>query len=73
MFTGKNLKEFREYRGWTLAQLSRTIGTSIKTLQVIEKQVKPVGINLRLALAALKHGLHPIDVEDYNEAEKKTE
>lgn len=61
VFTGKDLKEFRDSRGWTLRQMSDALGTSLKTIQVIEKEDKPVGLNLRLALAALKYGLHPIE------------
>jgi DNA-binding XRE family transcriptional regulator len=60
-FSGKDLKKFRDSRGWTLRQMSDAVGTSLKTLQVIEKEDRIVGLNLRLALAALKHGLHPIE------------
>jgi len=61
MFTGKDLKQFRESRNWTLQQMSNALGASIKTIQVIEKEDRLVSLNLRLALAALKHGIHPIE------------
>lgn len=63
MFTGKNQKEFREARGWTLRQFSEIVGVSVKTLQVVEKQDRPVPLQLRLALAAIKSGIHPIEEE----------
>ncbi|MEM9278366.1 MAG: helix-turn-helix transcriptional regulator [Pseudomonadota bacterium] len=61
MFTGKDLKEFRESRGWSLRQFSTVVGVSVKTLQVIEKQDRDVPLQLRLALAAIKAGVHPIE------------
>lgn len=61
VFTGKNLKEFREARGWPLRQFANVVGVSVKTLQVMEKQDKPVPLQLRLALAAIKEGIHPLD------------
>ena len=60
-FSGKNLKKFRESRVWTLQQMSNAVGASSKTIQVIEKEDRIVGLNLRLALAALNHGIHPIE------------
>ena len=60
-FTGKDLKQFRVNRGWTLRQMSDAVGTSLKTLQVIEKEDRAVGLQLRLALAALNNGIHPIE------------
>ena len=61
LFTGSDLRAFREARGWTLRQFSGATGVSVKTLQVIEKEDKPVPLQLRLALAALKAGIHPIE------------
>ena len=61
MFTGSDLKEFRESRDWSLRHFSTVVGVSVKTLQVIEKENKPVPLQLRLALAAIKAGVHPID------------
>ena len=61
VFHGKDLKEFRDSRGWSLRQFSVIVGVSVKTLQVIEKENKAVPLQLRLALAAVKAGIHPID------------
>ncbi len=61
MYSGKDLKEFRNSRGWSLRQFALIVGVSVKTLQVIEKEDKPVPLQLRLALAAVKSGLHPIE------------
>lgn len=61
MFSGKDLKEFRDSREWSLRQFSVVVGVSVKTLQVIEKEDKPVPLQLRLALAAIKAGVYPID------------
>ena len=61
VFSGKDLKAFRNDRGWSLRQFSLIVGVSVKTLQVIEKENKPVPLQLRLALAAVKSGIHPID------------
>lgn len=61
MFTGGDLKRFRDGRGWTLRQMSDAVGVSVKTIQVLEKDCKPIGLQLRLALASLRHGLHPIE------------
>jgi len=63
MFTGKNMREFRESRSWSLRQFSTVVGVSVKTLQVIEKQNRDVPLQLRLALSAVKEGIHPIDDE----------
>ena len=61
MFTGKHLREFRESRSWSLRQFSKIVGVSVKTLQVMEKEDKPVPLQLRLALSAIKEGIHPIE------------
>ncbi|MEM7216525.1 MAG: helix-turn-helix transcriptional regulator [Pseudomonadota bacterium] len=61
MFTGKDLRSFRDSRGWSLRQFSTIVGVSVKTLQVIEKQDREVPLQLRLALAAIKAGVHPIE------------
>ena len=61
MYSGDNLREFREERGWSLRKFSKIVGVSVKTLQVMEKQNKPVPLQLRLALAAIKSGVHPIE------------
>ena len=61
MYTGIDMRAFREQRGWSLRQFSTIVGVSVKTLQVIEKEGKPVPLQLRLALAAIKAGVHPID------------
>jgi len=61
MYTGKNLREFRETRCWSLRQFSGVVGVSVKTLQVIEKQDRDVPLQLRLALSAVREGIHPID------------
>lgn len=61
MFTGKHLREFRESRSWSLRQFSKIVGVSVKTLQVIEKEDKDVPLQLRLALSAIKEGIHPIE------------
>jgi len=61
LFTGTDMREFREQRGWSLRQFAPIVGVSVKTLQVLEKEDKPVPLQLRLALAAIKAGVHPID------------
>ena len=61
VFSGKDLKEFRDSRGWSLRQFSLVVGVSVKTLQVIEKENRMVPLQLRLAVAAVKAGIHPID------------
>jgi len=61
MFTGQNLREFRETRSWSLRHFSKVVGVSVKTLQVIEKEDKVVPLQLRLALSAIKEGVHPIE------------
>jgi len=61
LYTGSDLKNFRESRGWSLRQFAIIVGVSVKTLQVIEKQDKVVPLQLRLALAAIKSGIHPIE------------
>ncbi len=61
LFTGADLRKFRESREWSLRQFSTVIGVSVKTIQVIEKEDKPVPLQMRLALAALKAGVHPIE------------
>ncbi|MEO0910808.1 MAG: helix-turn-helix transcriptional regulator [Pseudomonadota bacterium] len=61
MFTGSDLRKFRESREWSLRQFSTVIGVSVKTIQVIEKENKPVPLQMRLALAAIKAGVHPIE------------
>jgi len=61
VYTGQDLKEFRESRGWSLRQFSKVTGVSVKTLQVMEKENKVIPLQLRLALAAIKEGLHPIE------------
>ena len=61
MFTGQDLKDFRESRGWSLRHFATVVGVSVKTLQVIEKQNREVPLQLRLALAAIKAGVHPIE------------
>jgi len=63
LYSGKDLREFRDSRGWSLRQFALVVGVSVKTLQVIEKEDKPVPLQLRLALAAIKAGIHPIDDE----------
>ena len=57
MYSGKDLRQFREKRGWSLRQFSTVVGVSVKTLQVMEKEDKAVPLQLRLALAALKAGV----------------
>ena len=61
MYTGKDMLAFREGRGWSLRQFSKVVGVSVKTLQVMEKENRPVPLQLRLALAAIKAGVHPIE------------
>lgn len=61
LYTGKDLRAFRESREWSLRRFSTIIGVSVKTLQVMEKEDKPVPLQLRLAIAAIKEGLHPIE------------
>ncbi|MEM7069109.1 MAG: helix-turn-helix transcriptional regulator [Pseudomonadota bacterium] len=61
MYSGSDMRDFREMRGWSLRQFSTIVGVSVKTLQVLEKEDKPVPLQLRLALAAVKAGVHPID------------
>ncbi len=61
VYMGKDLRKFRESRGWSLRQFSTIVGVSVKTLQVMEKENKPVPLQLRLALAAIKAGVHPIE------------
>jgi DNA-binding transcriptional regulator YiaG len=61
LFSGEDLKAFRESRGWSLRRFSAVVGVSVKTLQVMEKENKPVPLQLRLALSALKEGIHPIE------------
>lgn len=61
MYSGKDLREFRESRDWSLRRFSAVVGVSVKTLQVMEKEDKPIPLQLRLALAALKEGIHPIE------------
>ena len=61
LFTGSDLRKFRESREWSLRQFSTVIGVSVKTIQVIEKEDKPVPLQMRLALAAIKAGVHPIE------------
>ncbi len=61
MYSGHDLRAFRESRAWSLRQFSSIVGVSVKTLQVMEKQNKEVPLQLRLALAAIKAGVHPID------------
>ena len=61
LYSGKDLREFRNDRGWSLRQFSLVVGVSVKTLQVLEKEDKPIPLQLRLALAAIKAGIHPID------------
>lgn len=61
MFTGGDLRKFREDRGWSLRQFSGVVGVSVKTIQVIEKQDREVPLQLRLALAAIKAGAHPVE------------
>lgn len=63
MFTGSDIKAFRELRGWSLRHFSCVVGVSVKTIQVLEKEDKPVSLQLRLALAAIKAGIHPIEVD----------
>ncbi len=61
MYCGQDLKAFRESRKWSLRQFSTVVGVSVKTLQVMEKQNKDVPLQLRLALAAIEAGVHPIE------------
>ena len=61
LFTGHDLKAFRESRGWSLRQFATVVGVSVKTLQVMEKEDRPIPLQLRLALAAIKAGVHPIE------------
>jgi len=61
LYTGNDLREFRESRGWSLRRFSTITGVSVKTLQVMEKENKVIPLQLRLALAAIKEGLHPIE------------
>lgn len=63
LYSGHDLKTFREARGWSLRRFSTVVGVSVKTLQVMEKEDKPIPLQLRLALAAIKEGIHPIDQE----------
>lgn len=61
LYTGKDLRAFRESREWSLRRFSKLTGVSVKTLQVMEKEDKPVPLQLRLAIAAIKEGIHPIE------------
>lgn len=61
MYTGNDLKAFRESRGWSLRRFAEIVGVSVKTLQVMEKEDKPVPLQLRLALSAIRDGIHPIE------------
>ena len=61
MYTGNDLKAFRESREWSLRRFSTIVGVSVKTLQVMEKENKPIPLQLRLALSAIKEGIHPIE------------
>lgn len=61
MYSGEDLRSLRELRGCSLRQLSLIVGVSVKTLQVIEKQNKPVPLQLRLALAAIVANVSPIE------------
>lgn len=61
MYTGNDLKAFREAREWSLRRFSTIVGVSVKTLQVMEKENKPIPLQLRLALSAIKEGIHPIE------------
>lgn len=61
MYTGNDLKAFREAREWSLRRFSTILGVSVKTLQVMEKENKPIPLQLRLALSAIKEGIHPIE------------
>lgn len=61
MYTGNDLKDFREAREWSLRRFSTIVGVSVKTLQVMEKENKPIPLQLRLALSAIKEGIHPIE------------
>lgn len=61
VYTGNDLKAFRESRGWSLRRFAEIVGVSVKTLQVMEKEDKPVPLQLRLALSAIRDGIHPIE------------